>query len=376
MLHKLCAHLMKILRTYFLKEFNGPLILALCVLTFVMLLGNLIKIADLVINKGVDIYSVSKLFLLLIPYLLTYTLPIAVLTAVLMSLGRLSSDNEIVAIKASGVNLFSLILPLLIVGLILSLVLVFSNDRVIPFAHYASRKTLVEVGIKNPVACLEPGVFINSFEKYVLFIYHVDQKTNKLSNVRIYEPQGPDKPTRTIVAKEGEFIVMPEKKIIKLKLVNGTSDEPDPENPRNFYKLNFKNYFMALNLISAQDKEDIEKKPKDMTMRELRDEIEKLKAQGINPAPLVTQLHRNLSLAFACLVFMLLGIPLAIITRRREKTINFGIAFLVVGIYYLLLMVAQATGTQGYIDPRIAMWLPNIILGTIGAILTYRVCAY
>ena len=220
--------------------------MALGVLTFVMILGNLIKIAELVINKGVDIFSVSKLFLFMIPYLLTYTLPIAALTAVLLSLGRLSSDNEIVAIRASGINLFSLILPLLIVGIILSLMLVIFNDRVIPYAHYATRKTLMEVGVKNPTAALEPGVFINSFEKYILFIYRIEE--NKLFNVRIYEPQGEDKPTRTIVAKRGEFIAIPEKNMVKLKLIDGTADEPDPENPTNFYKLNFKTYFMTLNL--------------------------------------------------------------------------------------------------------------------------------
>ena len=111
---------MKILRNYFLKEFVGPLFLALGVLTFVMILGNLIKIADLVINRGVDIFSVSKLFLFMIPALIKYTLPISCLAAVLLSLGRLSSDNEIIAIRASGINLFSLISPLLLIGLIFS----------------------------------------------------------------------------------------------------------------------------------------------------------------------------------------------------------------------------------------------------------------
>ncbi|MBU1999347.1 MAG: LptF/LptG family permease, partial [Candidatus Omnitrophica bacterium] len=195
---------MKILREYFLKEFLGPLFLALCVLTFAMILGNLVKIAELVIDKGVDILTVGKLFLLMIPSLLTYTLPTAVLLAVLLSLGRLSSDNEITTIKASGINITKLIIPLLILGIILSLILVLFNDRVIPYAHFATRKTLFEVGVKNPAAALEPGVFINSFERYILFIYSIEQ--NKLINVRIYEPQGDDKPTRVIVAKRGEFI--------------------------------------------------------------------------------------------------------------------------------------------------------------------------
>ncbi|MFA5090773.1 MAG: LptF/LptG family permease [Candidatus Omnitrophota bacterium] len=364
---------MRILRTYFLKEFIGPLFLALGVLTFVMLLGNLIKIADLVINKGVDFINVSKLFLFMVPYLLTYTLPIAALTGVLLSLGRLSGDNEIVAIRASGINIFSLVAPLLIVGIIISLLLVIFNDKFIPYAHYASRKTLIEVGIKNPTAMLEPGVFINSFEKYVLFIYRIEQ--NKLINVRIYEPQGEDKPTRTIIARKGEFISVPGTNMIKLKLMDGTSDEPDPQNPSNFYKLNFKTYFMTLNPNQNQDKGKIEKKPKDMSIAELQKEIAKLKKENIDPTPMITEIHAKISLAFSCVVFILLGAPMAIITRRREKSINFGIAFLIVGVYYLLLIGSEALSLQGYLKPIIAMWLPNIILGIIGSFLTYRLCA-
>ncbi|MFA4984441.1 MAG: LptF/LptG family permease [Candidatus Omnitrophota bacterium] len=363
---------MRILRNYFLKEFISPMFMALGVLTFVMILGNLIKIADLVINKGVDIFTVSKLFLFMIPYLLTYTLPIATLVAVLLALGRLSGDNEIVAIRASGINLFTLILPLLIVGIMLSLVLVIFNDRVIPYAHFASRKTLVEVGVKNPAAALEPGVFINSFQNYVLFVYRIEG--NRLINIRIYEPRE-GKPTRTIVAKYGEFIALPEKNMVKLKLMDGSTDEPDPDNPENFYKLNFRTYFMSLNLNQGQGKGEIEKKPKDMTIQELLKEVRKIKKSGIDPTPLVTEINEKLALAFSCIVFILFGAPLAIITRRREKSINFGIAFLVVGSYYLLFISAEALSLRGIVNPVVAMWLPNIIFTAIGGIFTYRLCA-
>ena len=339
-----------------------------------MILGNLVRIAELVINKGVNIFSVSKLFIFMMPALLTYTIPISTLAAVLLCLGRLSSDNEITAIKASGVNLFTLILPLLIVGLIVSLVLVIFNDRIVPYAHYATRKTLLEVGVKNPTAYLEPGIFIDSFEKYIIFIYRIED--NKLINVRIYEPQGEGKPARTIVAKRGEFIAVPEKNMVKFKLIDGTSDEPDPENPTNFFKLNFKTYFMNLNLSRAQKNDKIEKKPRDMTIEELRNEIRKFTKEGIDPAPLVTELHTKISLAFSVLVFILISSPLAIITRRREKSINLGIAILIVGVYYLLLIGAQGLSLEGAVNPAIAMWIPNIIFGILGAFLTYRLCAY
>ena len=366
---------MKILRNYLLKEFMGPFCLTLGVLSFVMIVvGNLKKIADLVINKGVDIFSVMKLFLLLTPYMITYALPISILVAVLMSLGRLSSDNEIIAIRSSGINLFRLILPLLVLGLILSLGLALFNDRAASYAHYEYRKTLIDIGVKNPTAAFEEGVFINSFQRYVLFIYKVVQKQNKLINVRIYEPQGEDRPTRTIVAKSGEFITVPEKNTVKLKLMDGTSDEPDPNNPTNFYKLNFRTYFMNLDLANAQKSGRIEKKYKEMTIRELSNEVAKLKKEGINPAPLITEIHEKLSLAFSCLVFILMGAPLAIITRRREKSINIGIAILIIVVYYPLLIGCESLGMEGAINPALAIWIPNILFGTVGSILTIKLC--
>jgi len=366
---------MRILRNYLLKEFIGPFLLTLGLLSFIMIIvGNLKKIADLVINKGVDFFSVVKIFILLTPYIVTYALPISVLVAILMSLGRLSSDNEIIAIRASGINVFKLILPILVLGIILSLSLVLFNDRAASYAHYAYRKTLIEIGVKNPAAAFEEGVFINSFQKYILFIYKVDPKKNRFSNIRIYEPQGDNKPTRTIVAKSGEFIVLPETNTVKLKLMDGTSDEPDPNNPTNFYKLNFKSYFMNLNIADAREKSKIEKKYKEMTIAELSNNIANLRKEKINPAPLIVELHEKLTLAFSCIIFILLGVPLAIITRRREKSINIGMAILIIIVYYPLFIACEALGIQGHVSPALAMWIPNIIFGTIGAALTAKLC--
>ena len=365
---------MKILRNYILKEFMGPFFVSLAALTMVMLMGNLIRLADMIINKGVDLYSVAKLFGFLIPSLLTYTLPIAVLVAILLSLGRLSSDNEIIAIRTSGISILRLvIIPLLIVGLILSLILVILNDCFVPYAHFASRRTLSSIGIRNPAAALEAGTFINSFDKYIIFIYHIDG--NQLHQVRIYEPREDNKPCRTIVAKRGEFICLPEKKMVKLKLLEGTSDEPDPSNPTKFYKLNFKTLFLNLNLAKTQ-KGKIQKKPKDMTLNEINHQIEQYKASGIEIFPLITEMHKRVALAFSVIVFILLGVPLAMITRRREKSINLSIAFVIIGTYYLILLGANALALQGHLPPELAMWLANLIFGTVGLSLLIKICAY
>jgi lipopolysaccharide export system permease protein len=364
----------KILRNYILKEFFGPFLSALAVLTMVMLLGNLVRLADLIINKGVNLLSVGKLFTFLIPSLLTYTMPIAVLVAILLSLGRLSSDNEIIALRTSGVNILNLIvMPLLTVSLILSLILVVFNDRIVPYVHFASRRTLSSIGIRSPAAALEAGTFINAFDKYIIFIYRIDG--NQLYQVRIYEPRPGDQPCRTIVAKRGEFAPLPEKKMVKLKLINGTSDELDPNNPTKFYKLNFKTLFLNLNLAKS-DKDEIQKKPKDMTFQELNNQIIKFKDSGIEISPLITELHKRIALAFSVIIFVILGASLAMLTRRREKSINFSLAFGITGVYYLLLLGANALSLQGYLWPALAMWLPNLILGAIGLYLTIKICVY
>ena len=112
---------MKILRKYLIREIIVMFLFSLTIFTFTLVIGNIIKLAELVINRGVDIKLVGRLFLYLIPFLLSYTIPMSMLTSVLLVFGRLSGDNEIIAIRASGINIYRLSVPLLMVGLLFSL---------------------------------------------------------------------------------------------------------------------------------------------------------------------------------------------------------------------------------------------------------------
>ncbi|MFA5038397.1 MAG: LptF/LptG family permease [Candidatus Omnitrophota bacterium] len=362
---------MRILRNYILKEFLGAFLLAVFILTFVMLLGNMIKLAELIITKGISLWSAGKLFLYLIPFLFSFILPVSTLTAVLLSIGRLSGDNEIVAIRSSGISLFKILSPVVIVGIVMSLFAVILNNEIIPVSHFKSRETLVEIGSKNPMAALEAGTFITAFDRFIIFIYRIDG--NKFSNIRIYEPQGENKPPRTIIAKKGEFILLPDKEILKLKLIDGTSDEINPSEPENFYKLNFKTYFMNIDFKKQSGKE-VNKKAKDMTLKELREKISEFQSQGIGTAPLLTEIYKRSTLAFSCLVFIIIGAPFAMITRRREKSLNFGFAFLIMALYYLLLIGFETLSSEGKMDPALAMNMPNIIFGVLGLGLMYKTC--
>lgn len=360
---------MQILRNYIIKELLGPFILSLVVFTFVLLMGNIIQLAELLITKGVEIIYVGKLFFNLIPYLLSYTIPMSILTAVLLTFGKLSSDNEITAIRASGISLLPILIPVLVIGILFCMFSIYLNDKVLPKSHFNSRKILSEIGFKKPTAYLEAGTFIKTFKKYIIFIYSIEK--NKLHNIRIYEPQE-GRPTRTIIAEHGEFIPLPEQKLIKLKLINGVSDEPNPENPNSFFKLTFKTYFITLDLAENPQGSNIEKKPKDMTIDELKEEIKKFTKESIDPSPLLTEIHKKISLSFSSLAFILIGLPLAIRTKRHEKSIGFGMSLIIIIIYYLLLASGEAVSLRQLCPPVVAMWFPNILLVLIGSFLFHR----
>ena len=344
--------------------------MALLVLTCVFLLGNLIQLTNLVINKGVSIHTVGKAFLLMIPVFLGYTIPIACLIGVILAFSRFSADNEIIALRASGVHLGQLLFPLVILGFIASLFLIVLNERVIPYAHHEQRRILKNLGAENPTALLEAGMFIHAFDNQIIFINEIEG--NIMTGVTIYQPQ-PEGPTRTIIAKRGEFTPVPDGKQIKLKLMDGTSDEPNLSNPENYFKLNFKDYFMTLD-TSSNDKK-IEKKPQSMTLKELKAEIEKLEMHFIDTARLRTEYVRKIAWSFSPLIFTLIGFPLSVITNRREKSANVVIAILCFAFYYLVSLGCEALSKKGILPPNLIMWAPNAIAGTGALILNYK-CAF
>lgn len=357
---------MKILRDYVLKEFFHSFILTLVVFTFVFLVGNVITLANYIINKGVDAIAVLKLFAYLIPWLLAFTLPIAVLTASILAFGRLSSDGELTAMKASGISLYRVAMPIVMVGVLLSFFAFYLNDQVSPNASFASRQVIRDIGVRSPAAALEEGTFIRGFENYIIFIYQI--KGNKFRNIRIYQPQE-GKPTRTIVAETGEINTIPQKNLIELRLYNGTSEEPSPTDPDSFYKLNFKTYFMSLDLSKIFNKEKVQKKTREMTINELKAQIDKFISQKIDPTPLRVEIYKKINISIATLIFVLIGVPLGIKAHRSEKSIGFVLGSVLFGVYWAAFSGMLVVAATGKMSPVLAAALPNIVFFSLGVVL-------
>ncbi len=359
---------MRIITRYTLKELGGPFIGALFVLTIILAAGNIIQTADMVMNKGVDALQVLKVFLYFLPYVLIFTIPISVLAAVLLGFGRLSGDNELTALRTSGISLRRVVFPVIVAGFLVSLANVPLNDKVLPESEFAARKLLQTIGMKNPTALLEPGIFIKGFQDYIVFVHN--KRGDLLEDVRIYQPRE-GKPTRTIVARTGVITPLPDEKGVRLELMNGSADEISPENPEEFYKLSFKNYQMTLNLEKVVDIDSIQKKAREKSIRELKADIEKM-AASLDVVPLRVEIHKKLALSFSNLVFVLVGVPLAITTHRREKFVGFGLAIALFLIYWGIMLGGIAFAIRSVIPAWAGVWSANILLSLLGAVLFYR----
>jgi len=320
----------------------------------------------MLVKERISVLSILKLVVYLLPFILTYTLPMAILVATLTSIGRLSSDNEITAMKANGINPYKIITPpILAVAVILCLVSLPLNNTIAPRANFSSKRLFKEIGILNPLALLEEKKLIKIFKGYTFYTDKI--KNNVLYNVVIHHLK-PDSSVRTITAKQGYFISEPKQKSLVLKLKNGFVEEFNSKNSKEYFKCSFKIYPIDFGSI-AYDMIKLKKSYIEMTSNDLKNKIAKANS---NINKLSVELYRKASLSFTFIPFILIGIPLSIRYRRSSKFAAMGIGMPVILLHYLLMISGSIIAQKGYMPPAIAMWLPNIIIAAAGIYLIYK----
>ena len=363
---------MTILPRYFLKELILPFVMSLALVTFIFLVGNLLDLADLLVNKGVSVFDVAKLLILMIPELLGVILPTAALASVLLVFGSFAQNNEILALKASGIHLYRLFVPVLAAAFLLSLLTLFLVDQVQPHSEYRSRQLIRSLVVQRPEAYLETGRFIKDFEGYTFWINSVEGK--RLKGVTIFQHEEGE-PIRTIMAEWAEIVSKKGDETLALELHNGTSDEPNPTDPAVFYKLNFKS-FLLQNIELNRERGGINKKAKEMSIDELLYRLntsDELKMMKKEKRTVKAEIHKKISFSFATFVFVWIGLPAAIISRRGEAVISFSVAMAVVAFYYILFVTGRTVAINGYLPAWIALWIPNVLLIVVAIFLSRKV---
>src|SRR5258706_9357013 len=315
---------MRILSRYILKEFLANLFLGLLIFTFVLLFDHLFELADLLLNKGVGIWLTLELLFLLLPSSLTLTLPMSTLLAALLTFGRLSENNEITAIRASGLPAWNYAKAPLAAALAASLFLVPFNTLWAPRAHAAFRQLYVQVLKRNPLVRIEEKTFAEIGE-YHVFVERKERKGKMMRGITIYKLPSSGAPLR-IFAEHGTASVDGARGIT-FYLQDGRIEQVDAADPSRWIYTGFKDYRLFIPLVSSQS--TAERALEGMDNRELRAEMGRLKVKHLPYPLLACQMHLRWALAFAPLLFTILRIPLAIKMHRGGRSIVFGLSLMI-----------------------------------------------
>lgn len=380
---------MKIIDRYILKNLILSFLFTLTIFTFVLFTGTLFKMIQFFLGK-ISIIFIGEFFIFSIPYLLSYAIPMAFLTANLLIFGQLSAENEITAMKACGVNILRLIVSPVIFGIALTFLCIFINDVVLPFCHYELRMLRKEIGAKSIAALIEPGVFISNFDNYLIYIDEIEG--SKLKNISIQQ-QVPNEFPRFIKAERGEIEVDEAKKALVLKLYDVLVEQQQKtkteENTPDFIHARMGMVPIELTLdaegVDSLGNQKVTKRLKDYTVRELIMQKNEWKHLLNISGPyqkteyrkkiseISTEINVRLSLACSCLALLFIGISLGIRTHRSEKTVGIPISLALFAVNYGFTLFGKAFSEQPEFYPEIIVWIPNICLGILGMFLLIKI---
>jgi len=455
----------RILSRYILRQHLAPLAFALAALTCAMLVNQVAKQFGNLVGKGLPWGVIFEVFVLTIPFIVAMTLPMAVLVAVLYAFSHLAADNEVTAMKASGISVGRLLAPVLGGATLIGVIALLWNDQLLPWSNHRLRTLLVDIQRKKPTFQLKEQV-INEVVpgQFFLRAARIDPATNKLKDVTIYDLEDAER-RRIISADSGRMAYTPGGTDLYLTLLDGEIQEVKRAEPaqfnRTFYRTN-RIKVAGIDNIFVKTEEDTYRGDREMTIcgmaqvvaqaeldvqRARRDAREAVVGDlrrlirlapyappgaapatdptiidpSVGPPPLAraapglycralnavagwflpaeaqaaqtttfvtpgataateqrvraarqraaiyqVEIHKKLAISAACVIFALLGVPVAIRFPRGGVGLVIGTSLAVFSVYYVGLIGGEELGDRLVVSPFLAMWTPNLIFTAVG----------
>jgi len=355
----------KIVHRYIFRELLVPFLFGLSVFTFVLLIARLLRLIELVVNRGVPASSILWLFAYITPAFLQVTVPMAMLLAIIVGFGRLSADSEMVAFRSSGMSLYQLITPVVIFVGLAAVATAALTLYVRPWGHRSLRSALFEIARTRASAGIRQQVFNDEFPGLVIYTEEIDSTTDVLRHVLISDDRD-DRQRNRIFAREGVMVSDAATETVTLRLRDGFIQTTDARRGTE-YQTEFQSYDVNLDLrrALAGDRER-ERDPKELPLGELRATIARKQATGASAGLESAEYHRRFSLPFACVVFGLAAVPLGIQPARGVRARGFAVSIVLIFFYYILLSAGQALAEQRLVPAAVGLWLPNVAFIILG----------
>ncbi|MFQ5684221.1 MAG: LPS export ABC transporter permease LptF [Candidatus Binatia bacterium] len=357
------------LSLYVVVEILPPFFFGLLVFTGILLVARILKLVDLVVTRGVPFLQTAKLLTFILPTFLETTLPMALLLGIFLGLGRLSSDQEILALKATGVSPSQILLPIGMVALVLSLIILLMTTWLRPAAYLALKQELYNIAKNRAGTLLKGKVFNDVFPGVLIYVDEVVPPGNTSKGVLIVDRRNPAR-ENIIIGKVALFLPDEESKILSFKLFDGSVHEKNKKRP-GFSQTHFNTYDFKLDVEEtfSNPRRKKEPNPKEMSLLHLIRVINLKEKQGLKPTPELIDFHKRFSFAFAPLIFSLLGVSLVMVPTRSPtgRSWGFGLCLTWLLIYYGLLSLGKALGQKEILPAALALWLPNIVVGLVAS---------
>lgn len=367
--------MVRVLNRYIGWDFFKSFLLTVMVLTFVMYIGTVIKAIDYM-TRGVSGLLIMKIFAIQIPFTLTFVIPMSVLTTVLLHFGRLSADGEITAMKASGISLWQIASPVLLLAAGLAALCLYINSEVAPASHYARRQLTHDLGDEDPLALLSEGTFVDDFPGVKVYCGKKDgHRIEDLIFIKFDEDAGSAE--FELKAKVGIADYDSTNRILNIDLRQVRISEFDTATGTSTRTLSADSYPLQLNLGSLLSGHgQVRKKPSDMdfmelvmAIRNIRQVFPDIQEDHVGPmrAKMAVDATQRIALALACFSFAMLGIPLGIQSSRRESSVGIGLALVVFFLFYLFIIVADALVDRPEWRSDLLPWIPVLGAQALGA---------
>ncbi len=354
---------------YILSEILGPLALGFFLFTFILLLQALFKSARLIIASDVEVAAVGELLLLSLPWIVVMTIPMALLFSILIAVGRLSSDSELVALRAAGISLFSLYRPIAWLSLALTVFGTYLMIEVLPVGNTALQRLQIEILAKSLTEEVQPRVPHTGWQNKVLYVFEAPPGEQRWKGV-FFADAIPTQKSEVIVADWGWVQPVANGEQV-LSLENPFIHRVDFTKPASQDSITQKVMDTKLPLpqISATS---VKKGLRELSLQKLRERTTDPDYPEVVHNMASAELHKKFSLPAACLVFGLLGLPLGFNNARGGRSAGFAISLLVFMVYYVLLSSGEDLARKGTTPAWIAVWFPNFVGLLVGMYLLAR----
>ncbi|OGP92008.1 MAG: LPS export ABC transporter permease LptF [Deltaproteobacteria bacterium RBG_16_54_18] len=364
----------KIIDRYILKEIMVPFGIGMGIFTFIFLVSKLFRITEMVVEKGVPVGYAIQLFLCLIPAFLVFVTPMALLLGILTALTRLSADNEIIAMKTSGIGLYRMSPPVIALSLATFLFTFFLVFFAVPWGSQNFRETLFRVAGSTAKLDVDERIFNATFGDLVIYVNKVSPGERVLEGIMIYDERDP-RTNNTIIARKGFLAPDPKEQKLVLHLFDGSIHSQEAKG-ETYRTINFNAYQFTISLKDEMEKErkraKVKMLEKEMSIGDLREKIKRRREQGENVRPQLVELHFKFAIPFGALIFGLVGLPLGVQRTQSGRSWGFILCAVIFLFYYVFYCIGKDLGVSGVISPPLAAWFPNILLGGLGVYLLVK----